>query len=307
MTPRSTGTSACDTGTQRECGRPSSLITVRRITRLSFLALRTKRFLCGFLLCTLAQALAVAQTKPEEVVFSSGGPELHGFLWKPEGTGPFPAIVWNHGSEKLPGSQPALAKFYTAHSYVFFVPHRRGQGRSPGNYIQDLDVQAPPGERARRMVELQQAAVVDVIAGLNYLKSRPFVDPARIVISGCSYGGIQTLLTGERDLGVKALVPFAPGAMSWEQNVALQDRLVRAVDLAKAPVFLLQAANDYSLAPSRVLSEEANKKKKDFQSKIYPAFGSTHQDGHWGFCSSATDVWGNDVLAFLETQMKASH
>src|SRR5437016_14507839 len=91
MTPRSTGTSACDTGTQRECGRPSSLITVRRITRLSFLALRTKRFLCGFLLCTLAQALAVAQTKPEEVVFSSGGPELHGFLWKPEGTGPFPA------------------------------------------------------------------------------------------------------------------------------------------------------------------------------------------------------------------------
>jgi len=141
----------------------------------------------------------------------------------------------------------------------------------------------------------------------NYLKSRPFVDPARIVISACSYGGIQTLLTGERDLGVKALVPFAPGAMSWEQNVALQDRLVRAVDLAKAPVFLLQAANDYSLAPSRVLSEEANKKKKDFQSKIYPAFGSTHQDGHWGFCSSATDVWGNDVLAFLETQMKASH
>ena len=224
MTPRSASASACDTGTQGECGRPSSLITVRGITLFSFLALlalRTKRFLCGFLLCTLAQALAVAQTKPEEVVFSSGGPELHGFLWKPEGTGPFPAIVWNHGSEKLPGSQPALAKFYTAHSYVFFVPHRRGQGRSPGNYIQDLVVQAPPGERARRMVELQQAAVVDVIAGLNYLKSRPFVDPARMVISGCSYGGIQTLLTGEHDLGVKALVPFAPGAMSWEQNVAL--------------------------------------------------------------------------------------
>jgi len=46
---------------------------------------------------------------------------------------------------------------------------------------------------------------------------------------------------------------------------------------------------------------------KDFQSKIYPPFGSTHQDGHWGFCSTATAVWGNDVLAFLEAQMKASH
>ena len=242
----------------------------------------------------------MAQSKPEEVVFASGRRELHGFLWKPEGVGPFAAIVWNHGSEKLPGSQPVLAKFYTAHSYVFFVPHRRGQGRSPGDYIQDLVGQAPPGERARRMVELQEAEVDDVVAGLNYLRSQGFVDPGRIVISGCSFGGIETLLAGERNLGVKALVPFAPGAMSWEQNVPLQERLVRAVELAKAPVFLIQAENDYNLAPSRVLSKEASKKKKDFQSKIYPAFGNSQQDGHWAFCSTATEVWGHDVLAFLE-------
>jgi carboxymethylenebutenolidase len=248
---------------------------------------------------------AVAQSKPEEVVLSSGGRQLHGFLWKPEGSGPFRAIVWNHGSEKLPGSQPALANFYTAHSYVFFVPHRRGQGRSPGNYIQDQVAQTLPSERALRVVELQQAEVDDVIAGLNYLRSRSFVDPARIAISGCSYGGIQTLLAGERDLGVKALVPFAPGAMSWGQNQLLQDLLIRAVDRATAPVFLIQAENDYSLDPSHVLSKEANKKHKDFQSKIYPAFGRSHQDGHWGFCSSATDVWGADVLAFLEAQMEA--
>jgi carboxymethylenebutenolidase len=307
MRPNSTSTPAGDTGTRREYSRPSSLITVARIILFSFLLLRTERFIGGLLLFVSAQSISVAQSKSEEVVFPIGGGELHGFIWKPEGSGPFPAIVWNHGSEKLPGSQPALAKFYTAHSYVFFVPHRRGQGRSAGDYIQDLVAQAPPGERARRMVELQQAEVDDVIAALNYLRSQPFVDPARIALSGCSYGGIQTLLTGERDLGVMALVPFAPGAMSWEQNVPLQDRLVRAVDLAKAPVFLIQAENDYSLGPSRVLSKEANKKKKDFQSKIYPAFGSTHQDGHWGFCSTATEVWGNDVLAFLETQMKGSH
>ena len=248
----------------------------------------------------------MAQSGPQEVAFPSAGRELHGFLWKPEGNGPFPAIVWNHGSEKLPGSQPVLAKFYTEHSYVFFVPHRRGQGRSPGEYIQDLVLQAPPGERALRMVELQQIEVDDVVAGLNYLKSEPFVDAARIAISGCSYGGIQTLLAGERDLGIRVLVPFAPGAMSWEQNVPLHDLLIRAVDSAKAPVFLIQAENDYSVAPSHVLSKEASKKKKDFQSKIYPPFGSTHHDGHWGFCSSATDVWGNDVLAFLDAQMKRS-
>jgi carboxymethylenebutenolidase len=299
-----TSGSAGNSGTQQKYRRTSSVLIVARTAPCWLLMLRTKRFLYALLLLALIPGISVAQSTSEEITFPSGGRELHGFMWKPEGAGPFPAVLWNHGSEKLPGSQPALAKFYTSHSYVLFIPHRRGQGRSPGEYIQDLIAQTPPGDRARRMVELQQAEVEDVIAALNYLKSRPFVDPASIAISGCSYGGIQTLLAGERDLGVKALVPFAPGAMSWDQNVVLQGRLVHAVDLAKAPVFLIQAENDYSLSPSRVLSKEADKKKKQFQSKIYPPFGSTHQDGHWGFCSSATDVWGNDVLAFLEIQMK---
>lgn len=249
--------------------------------------------------------LTAATAEPEEVVFPSDGRQLHGFLWRPAGDGPFAAMVWNHGSEKLPGSQPVLAKFYTDHSYVFFVPHRRGQGRSPGEYIQDLVAMAPPGERARRMVELQQAEVDDVVNAVGYLRAQPFVDGARVAISGCSYGGIQTLLVGERELGVKALVPFAPGAMSWDLSTPLQDRLVRAVDQAKAPVLLIQAENDYNLAPSRVLTKEAAKKKKDFQSKVYPAFGASHQDGHWKFCSTATDVWGADVLAFLEAHMGA--
>jgi carboxymethylenebutenolidase len=258
----------------------------------------------ALLFIVLAASRSLAQLKPEEVVFPSDGRQLHGFLWKPEGPGPFRAILWNHGSEKLPGSQPALAKFYTAHSYVFFVPHRRGQGRSPGNYIQDEIAQASPAARAHRMVELQDAEVADVVAALTYLKSLPFVDSAHIAISGCSFGGIQTLLAGERDLGVKALVSFAPAAKSWQKNDDIHDRLIRAVDLAKAPVFLIQAENDYNLGPSHALAKEASKKKTDFQSKIYPAYGKSSQDGHWGFCSSATDVWGDDVLAFLETQMK---
>jgi len=260
--------------------------------------------LLGLFLVMVRPGTATAQLKAEEVVFESAGRELHGFLWKPDGNGPFPAMVWNHGSERFPGSQPVLARFYTAHSYVFFIPHRRGQGRSPGEYIQDLVEQASPGQRAERMVQLQQAEVEDVVAAVNYLKARPFVDRTRVAMSGCSYGGIQTLLAGERDLALRALVPFAPGAMSWDQNVPLQDLLIRAVDLAKAPIFLVQAENDYSLSPSRQLNKEAKKMKKDFDAKIYAAFGKSHQDGHWAFCSSATDVWGNDVLAFLEANMK---
>ena len=247
---------------------------------------------------------AIAQLAPQEVVFPSGSLQLHGFLWKPSGRGPFAAILWNHGSEKLPGTRPELARFYTDHSYVFFVPHRRGQGRSPGPYIQDLVSEAPLFQRGRRMMELQEEEVADVVSALVFLKSQNFVDPNRIAISGCSYGGIQTLLAGERDLGVRALVPFAPGAMSWDKSSAVGERLSLAVGREKAPVFLLQAKNDYSLAPSRALSKEAAGKHRDFQSKIYPAFGHTAQDGHGGFCTTATDIWGSDVLAFLEEHMK---
>src|SRR5271169_1220256 len=171
MTPNCTTSSESVTRSQRLRSRAFFLVAAARFVPFSFIALRTMGFLFGLLLLTSAQGMAVAQSKPEEVVFRRGGQELHGFLWKPEGIGPFPAIVWNHGSEKLPGSQPTLANFYTAHSYVFFVPHRRGQGHSAGDYIQDLVVQVPPGERARRMVELQESEVDDVIAGLNYLRS----------------------------------------------------------------------------------------------------------------------------------------
>jgi carboxymethylenebutenolidase len=240
-----------------------------------------------------------SQARPEEVVFPSDKLLLHGFIWKPAGTGPFPAILWNHGSEKYPGAHPELAKFYTDHSYVFFVPHRRGQGRSPGPYIQDLVALEAPWDRGRRMMELQDVEVADVIAALGFLRSQVFVDASRIAISGCSYGGIQTLLAGERELAVKALVPFAPGAMSWGRNPFVADRLVRAVRQAKAPIFLLQAQNDYNLAPAHVLNKEAQQKGKDLRATIYPVFGRSNQDGHWGFCSAGTDVWGKDVLAFL--------
>ena len=33
------------------------------------------------------------------VQFPSSGLTLHGWIYKPTGAGPFPAVVWNHGSE----------------------------------------------------------------------------------------------------------------------------------------------------------------------------------------------------------------
>src|SRR4030095_5700049 len=60
--------------------------------------------------------------RPEEVKFPSGNLVLYGFLYKPQGNGPFPAILYNHGSEKNPGLKPALGDFFSTRGYVFFCP-----------------------------------------------------------------------------------------------------------------------------------------------------------------------------------------
>jgi dienelactone hydrolase len=209
-------------------------------------------------------------------------------------------VLWNHGSEKRPGWQPELAAFYNLHGFVFFLPHRRGQGRSPGPYIVD---EIHGARRPFAVVEEQQAANEDVVGALKWLETQPEVDASRIVVSGCSFGGIQTLLIAEKGLGARAFIAFAPAAESWG-NGSLDQRLEFAVKHAKAPVFVLQAKNDYSIQPAEVLGKIA--KANGGEAKIYPRFGNTSQDGHWAFATTSAGIalWGEDVLQFIQAAFR---
>src|SRR5689334_10909887 len=42
----------------------------------------------------------------QKVTFTRGDLTLVGYLFKPQGDGPFPAIIWNHGSEQNPDQGP---------------------------------------------------------------------------------------------------------------------------------------------------------------------------------------------------------
>jgi len=251
--------------------------------------------------------LAPNQAPGELVSFQSGELTLKGYLYKPKGAGPFPAIIWNHGSEKEPGSQPELAAFYTSKGFVFFLPHRHGQGLSPGEYIGDINkriVAAANNEELAwpEMVKLHSVYNRDVAAAVGWLKSQPFVDRNRLVMSGVSYGGIQTLISAETIPGVCGFISFAPAAMSWRM-IALRERLLAAIRNAKAPIFLLQAENDYSTGPSEVLGPAIRKNGPPNQAKLYPAFGAEddHPKGHYAFATwnIGTDIWSPDVMNFI--------
>ncbi|MGR3280017.1 alpha/beta hydrolase family protein [Acaryochloris marina NIES-2412] len=242
-------------------------------------------------------------SEPKEVIFPSGKLNLHGFIHKPEGDGPFRAILINHGSEH-PKSGKLIAQPYVDRGYVAFVPHRRGQGRSSdqSEYIMDLIGQEPESTMGRKFVELQETHQKDVTAALSYLKQLPYVDINRIAMVGGSFGGIQSVLSTEKQLGLQGVIAFAPAAMAWSQVPELQLRLIQAVRSATIPILLIQVENDYDLSPTRTMAKELEKVNKPHKLLIFPAFGKTHAEGH-AFGVRAVEIWGDAVFAFLESVM----
>jgi dipeptidyl aminopeptidase/acylaminoacyl peptidase len=75
--------------------------------------------------------------------------------------------------------------------------------------------------------------------------------------------------------------------------------MTAAVKNSQAPIFFLQAENDYNLAPSHILSAAMKEAGKAAEVKIYPAFGQSAAEGH-GFVRLGTSVWADDVFRFLD-------
>ena len=134
-----------------------------------------------------------------------------------------------------------------------------------------------------------------MLAALAFLKAAPEIDAKRIAIVGHSFGGQLTLLAAERENTVRAAVTFAAAAGSWGRSPELRERLRAAVDKATAPIMLIQAANDYSTAPSQALADELERLHKPYLLKIYPRVGKTPEDGH-NFLYLAIPEWEHDVF-----------
>jgi carboxymethylenebutenolidase len=274
-----------------------------------------------YVIAAFAMSVGLAAQEPRDaitpptrqaVTFKAGDHALRGILFKPQGEGPFPAIIWNHGSDKAPGAGPefeSVASVFVPFGYVVFAPVRRGHGYSQGQYILDVikQTQATKGiEAARRvMVHLMETEQLDdQLAGLDYAKQLAFVDPSRIAVAGCSYGGIETLLGAERNVGYKAAVSISPGALSWEQNPLLQKRLIQSVRDITIPVLLLQPPKDASLQPSRVLGAEAKRLGKPFTVKVYSDRVPEDERGHCFGGARGMHVWADDAKAFLAAHVR---
>jgi carboxymethylenebutenolidase len=113
------------------------------------------------------------------------------------------------------------------------------------------------------------------------------VDTNRIVVSGYSFGGIQTLLAAEKGLGAQAFIAFAAGAKSWGNEV-LRERLENAVRNAKGA--RVRPASEQRLQCRAYECVGKIAKTNGGQAEIYPAFGNNSQDGRWGLATTNSGI-----------------
>jgi carboxymethylenebutenolidase len=278
-------------------------------------------WLTCFLLLSLPALGQVTQSMvPQAVEFTSGKLHLKAYLWKPVGPGPFPAVLFNHGSggadadhtAGMPITQAAglLAPFFVEHGYAFLYPFRRGHGPSASQapFMQDVlhREEQTKGREARQHLQfilLTTDQLDDVMAALAFLKTVPGIDSHRIAVAGHSFGGQLTLLAAERDKAIRAAVTFAGAAGSWERSPELRERLVSAIHNTSAAIMLTHAENDYSTAAGRALGAELERLHKPYVLKIYPPVGLTSEDGH-GMLYENIPAWESDLFEFLNRYVK---
>ena len=108
-------------------------------------------------------------------------PHLLGYLARPDGSGPFPAVVVLHGCNGFSGASATIADRLKSLGYVALTIDSLGPRNSSSECGHFFIGQA-----------------TDAYAALRYLSQQPFVDPDRVAVLGNSMGGSSALFDVER-------------------------------------------------------------------------------------------------------------
>ena len=222
-------------------------------------------------------------------------------MFKPDGEGPFPLVVINHGKEDGNPRFQKRARYLVAgpefvrRGYVVVMPMRGGFSNSTGNYIGGgCNFESNGREQAE-----------DVRAVLDHVTKLSFVDAKRIVVMGQSHGGLTTTAFGMQPYpGVLGLINFAgglknPNCVGWEAN------LVRAFGAYgsqnRYPMLWFYGDNDSRFPRPLVDQMHAAYTAAGGQVKLV-AYGNFKGDAHALFGDrDGLKVWWPEVRDYLRT------
>jgi dienelactone hydrolase len=169
---------------------------------------------------------SIAHTLNEQVigipVDPAGTITLEATVFKPDGPGPFPMVVFNHGKiEGDPRAQPrsrplSFAREFVRRGYVVVAPNREGFANSGGQYRQ----------QGCNVEQNGMAQAEDVAATVAFMSKMSYVDASHIVVAGASHGGLTTIAYGAAGTapGVRGLINFSGGlrqdaCANWQDNL----------------------------------------------------------------------------------------
>ena len=273
--------------------------------------------------CSSEHLRAQESVGPDTISVHSGELTLTGLLWRPVGSGPFPALLFSHGNyatqnksgtiDSLLGPITAtslLARVFAKNGYMFFALFRKGVGLSRGQGESSMDLlnralkEETLDERNTLQVHLLETEQLEEMrTGLKFLRTRRDVDTNRLAAIGHSFGGSLALLLAEEYPTLKAVVDFGGGARSWDRSPQLRARLTRAVTHIAVPVLFIHAKNDYSTGPADSLGAVMRRLKRPHSVIIYPPFGNNTDVGH-NFIFLGIEIWEPDVLRFLNKNLR---
>ena len=227
------------------------------------------------------------------------GIALETTIYKPDGDGPFPLVVINHG--KASGDtrfqsryRPAqAARYFLQRGYAVVVPMRQGFSKSGGSYIGGgCNVQSNGRVQAE-----------DVKAVLDHLATQPWADQDRVLVVGQSHGGWTTLAFGPQNYpGVKGLVNFAGGLRqqdcpNWKE--ALAGGAASYARETRLPSLWFYGDNDSYFDPETFRAMHDQYTAAGGKAKLV-AFGKFGSDSHSLFGSrTGTAIWQPELTSFL--------
>ena len=175
------------------------------------------------------EVLAPLHPDTAKIVLHGGGTfgsdiEMDTLVYKPDGAGPFPVLLFLHGRAGDAPTRRQLrtplssgqVRYWLRHGLVVVAPIRPGYGTTGGpdrendhaSFQSDGRCTGKPDYRP-----VAQAAVVAVMASLDWLRQQPWADARRVVIEGQSVGGFASVAAGAAQLpGVLGYINFAGGA-----------------------------------------------------------------------------------------------
>lgn len=122
-------------------------------------------------------------------------------VYRPDGAGPFPLVIFNHGrapserrKDEHPETYEALMRYLVGKGFVVLLPTRAGYGETFGSF----DPEAAGRCNALRPEVTARASSDQVLQTLAFAKTLPYVDASRWLVMGQSVGGLASVATVAR-------------------------------------------------------------------------------------------------------------